>query len=386
MFLIWAETFILTILFVFLVKTFASHIMAWHHLHKSNDPIPTNNPLPPISVIKPVRGLDQEAAENFLSFIRSGYPESFEVLFSVEDKDDPVVPVIERLMGNIPFPESVRLIFSQRQDQREMGKTLNLMAGIRESSHEVLVFSDSDVRNTEGLLQALVRPLSNPQTGLVYACPAYGGARDWIAGLMALAVNETILALVGAPSFTAIGSAMALRKDVLHAIGGLAPIRHRIGMDAALGRAVRAKGYRIELITQPVTIIHTHSTFREWWQQMHRWLVTVRCYRNRAYLFALLHAFPIPWATLYLFLSAYQGRGLRGLGVWSFICSVRLASLALINLSFVREQTFWRYLWLAPILDLLKIPLWLEGYLNPYVVWRGRRYRVMADATVRPVS
>ncbi len=384
MFLMWADTFILIILSLFVLTTFLSHALTWVHLLKRKAPIPPGD-LPPISIIKPVRGLDQEAEENFLSFIHSGYPAPFEVIFCVEDRNDPVVPLIQRLIADTQDLGKAHLIFSKRQDQREIGKTINLMAGIKESGYEVLVLSDSDVRNTPGFLEELVCPLSNPRTGMVYACPVYKGARDWVAGLMALSVNETILALSSAPPFTAIGSTIAIRKDVLRAIGGLIPIRHRVGIDAALGRAVRTKGYRIELMKQPVTIVHHSSTFTAWWQQIHRWLVTIRLYLGPRYFIILLYGFPIPWATLYLFLSIYKEKSLQGMVLWGLILGVRLASLTLINLIFVKEPNLWRYLWLTPILDFLKIPLCVEAYINPYVVWRGKRYRVMPDATVRPV-
>lgn len=385
MLLFWLEVLILIILFLFVFRTLLSHILTWRMLHKTKDSSSSNADLPPISIIKPVRRLDQEAQENFHSFIDSNYPAPFEVIFCVEERDDPVVPLLQRLMASPQSAGRVCLVFSKRQDQREMGKTINLMAGIKASSHEVLVLSDSDVRNSPGLLEELVRPLSNPKTGMTYACPVYKGARDWVAGLIALAVNETILALTTAPPFTAMGSAMAIRKDVVQAIGGLGPLRHRVGIDAAMGRAVLAKGYRIELIRQPATIIHPHDSFGSWWRQLHRWLVTIRCYLGAGYLIFPLFGFPISWATLYLLLSVYQGKSLPGLALWGFILALQLASLSIVNLSFVREPSLWRYLWLIPILDILKIPLWLGSYFNPHVVWRGRRYRVMSDATVRPV-
>lgn len=382
MFLVWIESIVSVILLLVVLQTFISHILAWRHIRMKKGPLPSA--LPSISIIKPVRGLDQGAEENFLSFIRSDYPAPFEVCFCVEERDDPAVPLIQRLIADAQPPGKVRLVFSKRQDQRELGKTINLIAGIAESGHEILVLSDSDVRNTPGFLEEVVRPLSKPGVGMAYACPVYREARDWAAGLMALAVGETILALTTAPPFAAIGSTIAVRRDVLKAIGGLAPIRHRIGMDAALGRAVSSRRYRIELIQLPVTIIHHHSSLKSWWQQLHRWLVTIRRYLGARYFAALFFAFPVPWATLYLLLSVAQGRSLQGLAVWGFVLSVRLASLAAVNLWFAKEPTLWRYLWLVPILDFLKIPLWVESYLNPYVIWRGRRYRVMSDATIRP--
>lgn len=380
-----AEILTLSILAVFCFKILFAHALTWRRLHKKNNPLLSDAALPPISIIKPVRGLDQEAEENFLSFIRASYPAPFEVIFSVEEREDTVVALIQQLMANRQSPSSARLVFSKRQDQRELGKTINLIAGVKESRYDVLILSDSDVRNTPGFLEHLVRPLSNPLVGMSYACPVYRGAKDWVAALMALAVNETVLALTTAPPFAAIGSSIGIRKEVLHAIGGLAPLRHRIGIDAALGRAVRARGYRIELIEQPVTIIHPRSNLSEWWQQIHRWLVTIRRYLGAGHFAIPFFSAPIVWASLYFFLSLRGGRMAQGLAVLAFILLFRLASVVVVNLFFAKEPAVWRYVWLMPILELFTLALWVESYINPTVVWRGKRYRVLSDATVRPV-
>ena len=382
----WIENAILVILALYLARISVSHILIWSYLRRKREPLPPNKDLPPISIIKPVRGLDQEAEENFRSFIEADYPAASEVIFCVEERDDPAVPLIEKLIAEVVPSGKARLVFGERRDQSEMGKTINLIAGVKESNHEILVFSDSDARNSPGFLAELVRPLLNPKIGMTYACPVYQGARDWVAGMTALAVNETIIALATAHPSAAIGSALAIRKEVLDAIGGLSPLRHRIGIDAALGRAVYFKGFRIELIRRPVTIIHRHSTFRSWWQQMHRWLVTIRCYLGPRYFVIPFFGFPCFWASLYLILASVRGSAAEGLTVWCSILAVRLASSALVNHLFAREPSLRRYLWLAPLLDLLHIPLWLEAYANPYVVWRGRRYRVRRDATVKSVE
>jgi ceramide glucosyltransferase len=385
MFLSWAAAFVLTILSLFFLRTVLCHLLTWRRLARSRIP-PADTRLPPISIIKPVRGLDQEADLNFLSFIQSNYPAPFEVIFCVEDRRDPAVPLIRRLIANAQPPAEVRLVFSKRQDAREIGKTINLMAGIKESRYEVLVLSDSDVRNTSGFLEELARSVVDPSAGLAYAPPVYKEAKEWSAALLALGVNEAILDLALKPPSIAIASTLAVRRDVLRAIGGLAALRHRIGLDAALGRAVRSKGFQVKLISQPATIVHPHGTLHEWQQQMHRWLVILRRYRELVYFLSLFLEFPIFWATLYLLFATLQGKSSHGFALWTLILAVRLLSLTVLDLFFVKDRGSWRYFWLATILDFLKLPLWLESYLNPYVVWRGKKYRVIADATVRPVT
>src|SRR5260370_20548910 len=121
---------------------------------------------PPISILKPVRGLDHHAYENFASFCGLDYPD-YEILFAVADVDDPVIPVIEKLQKNHP-KQAIRLIAGVEQLGITL-KTNSLVRLAQEARHELLVINDNDVRVEEDYLRDVVAPFSNSKVGCVTA-------------------------------------------------------------------------------------------------------------------------------------------------------------------------------------------------------------------------
>jgi len=122
--------------------------------------------MPAASIVKPVRGLDFEAYENFASFCRLDYPE-YEVVFAVSDPGDPVIPVIEKL--RVEFPAvSIRLITNIPQVGTS-DKVNNLCQLAQNAKYDFLVMSDSDVRVEPDYLKQVIAPFADPAVGAVTA-------------------------------------------------------------------------------------------------------------------------------------------------------------------------------------------------------------------------
>ena len=203
---------------------------------------------PPVSVLKPVRGCDAEAEANFRTFFRQDYPAPYELIFAVESADDPVVPVLRRLMAEHPGVEA-RLVLSEPRPDLT-GKMANVTAAYRHARHDLIVVSDSDMRVAPDFLHRLVSPLQDPAVALVGTLPVYTKATTlWARALQVYAhlfalCFGAVIAEVDLPGKFAAGN-QALRRKLVEALGGFEAIGGYLTEDVRLSQAARASGGRV---------------------------------------------------------------------------------------------------------------------------------------------
>jgi ceramide glucosyltransferase len=363
------------------------HLCTWTYFADRRHTPPASGHEPPVSIIKPTKGVDQSAFTNFRSFCEQEYDGEYELLFCVEDPSDQAVPVIRRIIAEYPH-KRIRLVFSDPADSRSFGKLKNMIAGIEASSHEIVIFSDSDVQAPPTFLRDTVAGTRDPAVGIAFGAPAYAGSEDWPAALTSISVNELTVRIATLHRFGlfdgAIGSTMVTRKEVLGRIGGLEQLGWQIADDIELARAIRRHGYRIHLLKQPAQVVHQHDDFLGWWSHAHRWLVITR--RYWPFLFALgnLVDLALWWTLLYLGIALFEDDDVAiAVGLVVVVLATALASAAVVNTAFARNGKLWRFLWVVLIQELLRLPLVLYSVSTDEIVWRGRRFRIESDGTAR---
>jgi len=380
------QGFLLVLVGLFFVWKVLTHLCTWYYLGRYNRDRPLTGYEPPVSIIKPVKGVDQSALNNFASFCEQDYAGEYEILFCLDDPGDTSVPIIRRTMAAYP-EHNIRLVYSDIDNAQAVGKLKKTIAGLAASSHGVIIFSDSDAYAPPTFLKETVACVEDPAVGLGFSAPAYEGYQDWGAALMATSVNELVLNMATPSLFGlfdgAVGTTMVVRREVLEQIGGLAWLGRHIVDDIPLSRAIRKQGYRIHLLPQPARIWHHHDTFKRWWWHWHRWQVIIRKHWPvKSFVMNVLDL-ALWWTLFYLLLSVIQNGVLPTTGVLLTLAVLvtSLLSTIIINVKYAYNQKLERFLWVVLIREVARLPLLIHSYLSNEFVWRGERFRVHSDGT-----
>ena len=329
---------------------------------------------PPVSILKPIYGLDRETYENYASFCRQDYPE-FEILFCVSDDRDPAIPVIQKII--VDFPErSIRLLVGS-EPLGASDKVNKLCRMVREARHEIVIVTDSDVRVEPGFLRAIAAAFSDPEVGGVTCL--YRGLTDgsFAAGLEAMGNSTDFAAGVlvnwlGGKIDFMLGAVMATTKKNLVEIGGFESLVDYFCDDFELGNRIAKKSHRIELSTFPVSIVYPRETLTEAFQHQVRWNLSIRYSRPAGHL-GLIFTQGLPWTILaalaalsvpiaLAYVAAYvvlRSEMARNVGVWGMQDGALRSRLALL-----------------PVRDAFAFLVWLASFFPQRIRWRGKEFYV----------
>ncbi len=330
---------------------------------------------PPVSICKPVKGLDFQALENFASFCEQDYS-AYEILFAVADPADPAIGVIQQVQRAYPERRIQLVIAPPTAVNRKASHLHDLAAAAR---YDILVASDSDMRVTPDYLRRVVAPFADARVGLV-TCPYRGVLPLTLtARLEALHMDATFL-----PSVTvarrflemhfAMGATIALRRQALERIGGFAAVADFLADDFQLGWRIASQGYRVHLSDYVVACVLGRTTLREQWEREVRWARCNRVSRPLEYP-GLLITFSTPLALLLILVAHAAPFALLALGL--SLCLRWLVGWLVMGWIGSRAQR-WLLVWL-PVRDLLSACIWCAGMLGRRIVWRGVEYDVSGD-------
>ena len=332
-------------------------------------PNPDSDPLP-VSVLKPMRGLDVGARENLVSFLTQDYPD-YEVLFGVTDPLDPALELVRRLQRQFPA-RRIRGFVVPKGEANEKAVILSYLAS--RACYDTLVVSDSDMRVGADYLGRVTAPLRDPQVGLVTCLYQGSQAETLTAVLEALYMGTTFLpSVLVARRYLrmgfALGASVALRREQLGRIGGFEGLAGYLADDYQLGARIAATGRRVHLSDYVTQSILGPTTFREQWDREVRWAKCSRVSRPREYP-ALLVTFSTPLALLS---AAALGFSVLGWAVVAISLLVRWFVARQVARRTGDELVREAWLWL-PLRDLLTAVVWCTASVGRRVTWRDRTF------------
>ena len=257
---------------------------------------PNRDFTPPISCLKPIRGLDDDAYENYASFCRQDYPE-YEIVFCV-DPDDPALPVLEKLIAD--FPErKIRLVLGSGRDaiNDKVGRLTRLVS---EAQYDLLVITDGDIRVGPDYLRAVAHPFRDPKVGgataiyvsteetsFVQELQSVGMISDFFAGIFVDWQLEGIKFMFG--------QSIVTTKERIAGFGGYEAIENRPADDLNVGRVVAAQGYEVKLLPYVVKTVADFQSLKDLFYKRVRWMTVMRLMRRRGHQ-GLIFTWGLIWA------------------------------------------------------------------------------------------
>jgi ceramide glucosyltransferase len=338
---------------------------------------------PPVSNLKPVRGLDPDAYENFASFCRQDYPD-YELLFCVGEKDDPVVPILERLARD--FPERrIRVLFGSG-GRGSNDKVVKLARLVSEAQHEVVVISDSDVRVQPDYLRTVVAPLANPKVGavtcfyvpieektLTESLQTIGMFSDFYAGILVAWQLDGVK--------FALGPTIATTRTRLAGFGGYGAIEDRPADDLLVGRLIAEQGYEVELLPYSILTVADYKSLRDLLNKRLRWIVVMRHMRPWGHL-GLLLTQGLPWSFAAIAIHPSAGIAIGYLGAYLVL---RFAMTWMVGIWGLKQDVLWKKLGLIPVWDAVAFVIWLTSFARNSIRWRDGEYYIR-DGRLVPVT
>jgi ceramide glucosyltransferase len=330
---------------------------------------------PPISILKPLCGHDDGLEDNLRGFFLQDYPE-YEVLFGVHRRDDPAVPVAEKIINEFSGRISARLVVTG-ESPIPNAKAFSLNRLVREARHGILVMSDSDVRVTPFLLARLAQEFQEQRTGLI-SCPyrAVPGKSLW-SRLEAIGMNTELLGgvlvarMIEGMRF-ALGCTVAVRRSVLEEMGGFGYLQEFLAEDFVIGQRAAELGHGVLLSSYVIEHrIGSQGIMRNLGHRL-RWARSTRRSRPVGY-WGQIFTYPLPWALLLC--AAYHSAWPAVLLTLALRGSAAIATARYV----VRDPITQKQWWLLPLQDLIGFLIWISGFVGDTIVWRDRKCTVLRD-------
>lgn len=368
---------------IFLLLTIAGYLRFKRQAREAVHARAKIKKFPPVSVLKPVHGLEAQLQENIESFFRQDYPE-YEVLFAAEDSKDPALEVVREVSARYPHIPSRILLTGKPPWANPPAYAFCKMTEI--AKYEIQVTSDSDVEVAPNYLREVVVPLLDPKVGMVTCVYRGKNAAGFWSGMTAIGMSVEMTAGVLVANLMegikfGLGPTIAVKKEALQSIGGYQATGDYFANDFALGNFIAKAGYRVVLSHHPISHVVNQKTFKKMWINQLRWATSTRYSRPIGHLGTGL-IFAMPFGLLGLIAGVAINKPREGLAILVAAILNRVLESVMVGWGVVRDPVALSRFWLYPIRDLLGFAVWVTSFVNAQTIWRDTEYELRGDKIV----
>lgn len=337
---------------------------------------------PPVSILKPIRGLDPGAYENLASFCRQDYP-VYELILCVDPDDDAVRAVVEKLQRDFPKVDIRVLLGSGRVASND--KVAKLARLVEEARHEVLAISDSDVLVAPDYLRTVTAPLREPGVGVVTCFYVHHDERTFADRLQTAGMMSDFYAGVLVDwqleglKFT-LGPSITTTRPRLDGFGGYTALENRPADDLLVGRLIAEQGFEVRLLPYAVSTVSDYQSIGDLLHKRLRWIVVMRHMRPWGHL-GLLLTQGLPWSLVAIAMHPSAVVACAYLGAY---LALRVAMTWTIGVRGLRQR-LGKSMILIPVWDAVAFLIWVASFTRNSIRWRGADYRIIQGQLV-PVA
>jgi ceramide glucosyltransferase len=344
---------------------------SWRFFREARRAVGASSFTPPVSLLKPVKGLDPEAYENFASFCRQDYP-LYEILFCV-DPDDEAVPLLNQLKREFPG-QTIRLLLGSGRDAVN-DKVARLVRLTNEAKYDLFVISDGDVRVEPDYLRSVVAPFSDPNVGAATCLYTSTETETTLQKLQSIAMISDFFAGIivawklDGVKFT-LGQTIVTTRQNIAGFGGYQTLEDRPADDLYIGRLAADQGLDTKLLPYVVKTVADFHSVPELFRKRLRWMTVMRHMRPLGH-FGLIFTWGLPWSCLAVAMHPTAVIAVVYLGTYVVL---RIAMVWAIGVWGMRQIGLWKELPLFPVWDALAFMIWLTSFTQSTIRWRGADY------------
>jgi ceramide glucosyltransferase len=349
--------------------------------NSSPPPSPTRF-CPPISILKPLKGLDDDLFDNLVSFCEQDYPD-YEIIFCLEEADDPALKLAEKIKKM--YPHKKILIVIKEGDYALNPKVNNLFTAYRNSQFPYFLISDSDVRVDKNYLMEIIKHMEDPHVGLVSNLIRGIDSRTISALLENLHLNSFVIGNVALLTTffkipVVVGKSMLMRKKTFEEIGGFEAVKNVLAEDYVIGKRMHKKGARVITSGHVINAVNHSRTLKQFlkrharWGKL-RWKLGVIGYVSEIISNAVFIA---------CFSLVVLGPTTRSIALTAVVFCIKIMGDYALGKRIRSAHRFFHY-FISPLKDIIIGFIWFVPFISRTVMWRRHKYKITKGSVLVPL-